>query len=173
LANFADRRFNAGAYLRRHLFFVGFLFRICPESLHLLVLKGDTKRVQAWLDKATQVGKVQPGVDAEQLIRAVQRDRQGDESIFDGLKKMLTSRYRIILLMVLIYLWTCDVFVYYGLSLNSTAMQGNKYTVYFLSGFVELPAYILSPFMLNRVGRKLTVSGGHLFSGIFFSYYSC
>jgi len=40
--------------------------------------------------------------------------------------------------------------VYYGLSLSAGELAGNRYVNNFLSGFVEIPAYIISFFILGR-----------------------
>ncbi|EPB79530.1 hypothetical protein ANCCEY_01350 [Ancylostoma ceylanicum] len=45
---------------------------------------------------------------------------------------------------------TCDNFIYFGLSLYSTQLAGNRYANYLLMGLVELPAYILGPISLER-----------------------
>lgn len=51
---------------------------------------------------------------------------------------------------VLAYLWATDTFVYFGLSLFSTQLVGNPYFNYVFSGLVEIPAYIIAPFCLDR-----------------------
>lgn len=39
---------------------------------------------------------------------------------------------------------------YYGLSLSVTSLAGNKYLNLFISGALEMPAYIAAVFILNR-----------------------
>lgn len=43
-----------------------------------------------------------------------------------------------------------DTFVYFGLSLVSTELAGNRYANYVFSGLVEIPSYLLAPFCLDR-----------------------
>ncbi|VDN39561.1 unnamed protein product [Gongylonema pulchrum] len=45
---------------------------------------------------------------------------------------------------------TSDTFVYFGLSLYTTRLAGNKYWNYALSGLVELPAYLFVPPVLEN-----------------------
>ena len=40
--------------------------------------------------------------------------------------------------------------IYNGMSLFSTALVGDPYINYVLSGIVEIPAYVLAPELLNR-----------------------
>jgi len=40
--------------------------------------------------------------------------------------------------------------VYYGLSLSAGELAGNRYVNIFLSGLVEMPAYVVFFFMLQR-----------------------
>uniref|UniRef100_A0A914CCP0 Major facilitator superfamily (MFS) profile domain-containing protein n=1 Tax=Acrobeloides nanus TaxID=290746 RepID=A0A914CCP0_9BILA len=67
--------------------------------------------------------------------------------------------------LILAYLWTCDTLVYYGLSLFSTQLAGNNYVNYMLSGLVELPSYIIAPFLLDWWGRRGAVSSMHFLAG--------
>lgn len=50
-------------------------------------------------------------------------------------------------------------FVYYGLSFNTNSLAGNMYINFFLSGLVELPAYVLTMYILRTYGRRLPLSG--------------
>lgn len=44
----------------------------------------------------------------------------------------------------------CNTFVYYGLSLFSTELLGDRYFNYILSGLVELPVYFIVCPMMNN-----------------------
>ncbi|XP_025152602.1 organic cation transporter protein isoform X2 [Harpegnathos saltator] len=54
--------------------------------------------------------------------------------------------------------WFANSIVYYGLSLNMGNLVGNPFVMLFLSGLVELPAYILVVFTMDRLGRRCLVS---------------
>uniref|UniRef100_A0A914S9Y1 Uncharacterized protein n=1 Tax=Parascaris equorum TaxID=6256 RepID=A0A914S9Y1_PAREQ len=45
---------------------------------------------------------------------------------------------------------TSDTFVYFGLSIYTTRIAGNKYWNYALSGLVEVPAYLFAPYALDK-----------------------
>lgn len=62
--------------------------------------------------------------------------------------------------------WLVVSLVYYGLALEAGNL-GNLdfYLSNFISGAVEIPAYILTILVLDKVGRKLPVLGTTLFGG--------
>ena len=45
--------------------------------------------------------------------------------------------------------------VYYGLALSTSGLGVNAYVAAFVSGAVEIPAYISCWFILDRFGRRL------------------
>jgi MFS transporter, OCT family, solute carrier family 22 (organic cation transporter), member 4/5 len=53
-------------------------------------------------------------------------------------------------LLVSVFLWTVDSFTYYGLSLFSTQLAGNRYVNFMLVALVEVPSYVFAPFFLDR-----------------------
>lgn len=55
------------------------------------------------------------------------------------------------------FLWITCTFVYYGLSINSVSLAGNKYVNFMLVGFVEIPANFVCLLVLDRFGRKRTL----------------
>lgn len=60
------------------------------------------------------------------------------------MKEALKSKTLMIRFVILIYNWITNAFVYYGLSLNSTSLSGNKYLNYALVCLIEIPGYTLA-----------------------------
>ncbi|CAH1796652.1 unnamed protein product [Owenia fusiformis] len=56
--------------------------------------------------------------------------------------------------LIMCYLWLVSSLVYYGLSLSTSALAGNMYLNFFISGAVEVPAYILCIILLQTFGRR-------------------
>ena len=56
--------------------------------------------------------------------------------------------------------------VYYGLSLNSSNLGGNDYINFFISGAVEIPAYIMCQISLTYLGRRLPLSASMIVGGL-------
>ncbi|XP_078667334.1 organic cation transporter protein-like [Branchiostoma floridae x Branchiostoma belcheri] len=56
--------------------------------------------------------------------------------------------------------------VYYGISLNTSALSGNVYLNFAMSGLVEIPAYLGSIYLLNKFGRRWPLCILLVFGGI-------
>lgn len=54
--------------------------------------------------------------------------------------------------------WFANSIAYYGLSLSTGTMKGNPYFMLFIMGLVELPSYVITVYLMDRLGRRsLTV----------------
>ncbi|KAJ2951334.1 hypothetical protein O0L34_g5735 [Tuta absoluta] len=60
--------------------------------------------------------------------------------------------------------WITTTFVYYGLSINSTGLSGNMYLNYIYVCAIEIPGFFTAVQLLDRIGRKATLSGGFFLS---------
>lgn len=56
--------------------------------------------------------------------------------------------------------------VYYGITLNTSNLAGDMYINFFISGAVEIPAYVWCYFVLHKFGRRLPLGGCMLVGGI-------
>lgn len=81
--------------------------------------------------------------------------------------QILNSPVMLTRLLACSFCWLTNTFVYYGLSLNSVAFAGDKYLNFILVAVVEIPAYFLTWFLTDYVGRKATLSSSFLLSGAF------
>ncbi|XP_072021064.1 organic cation transporter protein-like [Amphiura filiformis] len=66
----------------------------------------------------------------------------------------------------LFYNWFVNNMVYYGLSLSTSGLGVNAYLAAFVSGAVEIPAYLSCWFILDRFGRRLPISTYLLVAGV-------
>uniref|UniRef100_A0A8C6JC90 Uncharacterized protein n=1 Tax=Melopsittacus undulatus TaxID=13146 RepID=A0A8C6JC90_MELUD len=73
-------------------------------------------------------------------------------------------RWRTVILM---YIWYVCSFVYYGLTLNAGELRGNLYLNVALSGLVEVPAFPLCMFFIEKSwsGRRKTMTRFLIFAG--------
>ncbi|XP_075975475.1 organic cation transporter protein-like [Anticarsia gemmatalis] len=60
--------------------------------------------------------------------------------------------------------WITTTFVYYGLSINATSLSDTMYLNYILTCAIEIPGFYTAVLVLDRIGRKATLSSGFLFS---------
>lgn len=52
---------------------------------------------------------------------------------------------------------TSSMMVYWGMSLMSTQLHSDRFIGYFASGLIEIPAGIMGPLLLLRLGRKTVI----------------
>ncbi|XP_038050998.1 organic cation transporter protein-like [Patiria miniata] len=101
------------------------------------------------------------------------QDPEGAPSKEDG-KKAKTHTFIDILrswrvfrnLLIMCYSWFVNSMVYYGVSLYSSNLAGDKYFNFFLIAMVEIPAYIVVTFTLIWWGRRPTLFLFHLLAGV-------
>ncbi|CAD5112887.1 DgyrCDS2097 [Dimorphilus gyrociliatus] len=62
--------------------------------------------------------------------------------------------------------WAVNALVYYGLSLNTGSLAGDKYVNFIISGAVEFPAYALNIFVMYYLGKRLPISSVMVFGGL-------
>ncbi|XGW08491.1 hypothetical protein V3C99_011096 [Haemonchus contortus] len=139
-------------------------WRYVPETLHFLVSRRNTKKIQKWL-WVQHYSSAHHG-DVTTLLEHPADEPSTEKSSF--FREIWLHKIFIVYCFIQLYLWTCDNFVYFGLSLYSTKLAGDPYTNYLLMGLVELPAYIAGPIALEKYGRKFVVSGTHLLAAICF-----
>lgn len=54
--------------------------------------------------------------------------------------------------------WFANSLVYYGLTLNSGSLVGDPHLMLFISGIIEVPAYLLSAKIIDILGRRPVIS---------------
>jgi MFS family permease len=56
--------------------------------------------------------------------------------------------------------------VFFGLSLTSVSVGDNKFTSFILVALIELPAYVVFYFTMDRFGRRSTLGASLILSGM-------
>lgn len=120
---------------------------------------------------------------AKRILRNVARtnEKELSEEVLDSLeislkesdpeiKESLLDVFRCIPLFLRViycaFCWISCSFVYYGLTMHSVAITGNPFLNFVAVTGVEVPAYIVTYFVLDRVGRKLTLSSSLLMASV-------
>uniref|UniRef100_F6R060 Major facilitator superfamily (MFS) profile domain-containing protein n=1 Tax=Ciona intestinalis TaxID=7719 RepID=F6R060_CIOIN len=62
--------------------------------------------------------------------------------------------------------WFVNSFVYYGISLNAGALAGDIFVNNTLNGVMEIGSYVLCILLMDRIGRRILLSGMMFLSGI-------
>ncbi|XP_072028118.1 solute carrier family 22 member 3-like [Amphiura filiformis] len=70
------------------------------------------------------------------------------------------------ILLINLFCWFTNGIIYYGLSLNSITLSGNKYLNVFLTCMIELPSAIIMVLALMWIGRRTALSGSFFGLGV-------
>ncbi|KAH0623501.1 hypothetical protein JD844_006307 [Phrynosoma platyrhinos] len=137
------------------LFFFLLSFML-PESPRWLYSQGRTTEAESVLQYiALGNGKERLAVKLKQCKATMKRDDSAPGVL--NLVKHPVLRWRTVILM---YIWYVCSLVYYGLTLNAGELGGNLYLNVALSGLVEVPAFPLCMFFIEKSwsGRRLFFS---------------
>jgi len=69
-------------------------------------------------------------------------------------------------LLVLFIAWIAIVMSFFGISFSASNLVGDLFLNYELVMLVEIPAHFFSIFMMNKAGRRMTLTGSLLISGL-------
>ncbi|XP_047990560.1 organic cation transporter protein-like [Leguminivora glycinivorella] len=139
---------------------------IAPESVRWLISKGRYEEALTILEKAAKTnGKVLSEKTLKEFsdVKPIESKEKASEpwlicQIF---------KHKTILLRCLItpIWWLTSILMYYGLTIASVGISGDKYVNYTASVAVQVPGYWAAVLLMDRIGRKALVSTGFLISG--------
>ncbi|XP_075010350.1 solute carrier family 22 member 15-like isoform X1 [Calonectris borealis] len=134
-----------------------------PESPRWLYSQGKTAEAEDVLQYiALGNGKERLNLKLKPSAGTPRKDESAPGIL--NLVKHPVLRWRTIILM---YIWYVCSFVYYGLTLNAGELRGNLYLNVALSGLVEVPAFPLCMFFIEKSwsGRRKTMTCFLIFAG--------
>lgn len=165
----------------RIIYMPGFLFVlyfwIFPESIRWSMAHGKSKEVVEMLSQISLVNKKPFSEDIKDYLRkmavvqciVVEKDvkhlSEPDDSA-SSLRTVIASKTMVFRVLNCCFCWTTHTFVYYGLSLASVLISGDKYINFILVCAIEIPGYLLSWVLVDRLGRKSLMFFGLIISGI-------
>ncbi|XP_069690607.1 solute carrier family 22 member 4-like isoform X2 [Periplaneta americana] len=146
---------------------------LATESVRWLLAKGRTKEASEIVLKAARtngvtlpqqlLNKLRASADTKNEL-AKQQGNNGARK--ETMIQIFQSRILLKRLIISAFCWFSTTFVFFGLSLNSVSVGGNKYTNFILGALIEVPAYITFYLCLDRIGRKYTLCISFILSGI-------
>lgn len=150
-------------------------FWLIPESLRWLHTQSRIKEMSkiilaaAKMNKKELSNKTLDVLERETEIDAKQRENklgstqdQASPSIFVIFK----SKKLLLRVANCSFCWLTNTFVYYGLSLNSVTLAGNKYYNFTFSNLIEIPAHLLALLLVNKIGRRWSMCGSLILAGL-------
>ncbi|XP_070567620.1 organic cation transporter protein-like [Ptychodera flava] len=150
-----------------NVIFLLYLF-ILPESPRWLLSKGKSEKAEKVIRECAKYNGVNVPDEVYEEIRGqkkeVEVEVEADRGSFVDLFRLPNMRAKSF---NIFYNWFTNSFVYYGLSLNTSNLGGNDFLAAFISAAVEVPAYIMSLFILDSpLGRRWSLSLTLLVGGI-------
>ncbi|XP_068597066.1 LOW QUALITY PROTEIN: solute carrier family 22 member 15, partial [Brachionichthys hirsutus] len=129
-----------------------------PESPRWLYSQGQTEKAEEVLRfMAWRNGNVTNSLKLRR-VRAAKAGSQDKKGV--GVLQLATHPVLRLRTVVLMYVWYACSLVYYGLTLGSGATSGSRYVNIAMSGLVELPAYPLCMYFINKqwAGRRKSLA---------------
>lgn len=120
---------------------------VVPESPRWLISQGREPEAEDIIRKVAKVNKVK--ID-EKLLKVNDDDKSSEGRIWH----LFSNRVMLVRTLILFFNWAVVSMMYYGVTMHAGNMGGNFYLNFFLLAVVEFPAYSLSIFLLDRLGRK-------------------
>lgn len=154
---------------------------LIPESIRWLMISGRERKAVKILLSAAATNKIEYSERArnalqEQCAVNAHHQEEASSAMTDehqvksdggaGGRKIFRSSILIKRILNCSFCWLTNTFVFYGLSLNSVTMPGNKYVNFMTTSLAEVPGYFLVLVLLNRLGRRCSLSGSLLITGL-------
>ncbi|KAG4070582.1 hypothetical protein HA402_011969 [Bradysia odoriphaga] len=139
---------------------------VIPESIRWLLSKGRNREAVHVIQRAAKINGVQL---SEKSVNAMQDCTSGAmnaEETGGNFLVIIKSRILSLRLINCCFCWFTNGFVYYGLSVQSVVLGGNKYVNFIMVSVGEIPAVALTYVLLQRVGRRWTLSCSLIVAGI-------
>ncbi|XP_038051000.1 organic cation transporter protein-like [Patiria miniata] len=161
------------------------LWFVLDDSVRWLLAKGRQDEALQILNKMARWNRTAPPTGGFVLSQedeqgvVLDKDRDGETSevaasqptepeekksctYFDVLK----SRRLLLNTIVIYFCWFVSMMTYYGASLNSSHLAGNKYANFFFLGLAEIPAFFIIHFAMTWWGRRPSMGLFFLISGL-------
>lgn len=141
-----------------------------PESVRWLMVNKKPEEAKLIFLKAASMNNItlsSVSLDtlectSNQVDRTIPGSNNDSPAATETFIKILQSRILAIRLVVNILLWFTMKLIYFGMTIQSVALAGDKYVNFIFVNAVEIPAILLSSVMMEWFGRKWSLIGSLL-----------
>ncbi|KAG5886490.1 hypothetical protein JTB14_014673 [Gonioctena quinquepunctata] len=150
------------------LIFVGYYWAI-PESVRWLLANKRKEEAREILFTAAKINKVTLSQSALAFLNddsSNNYDDSGGDTMFSVFKEMVSSKKLVMRFLIMYFIWGVNAFIYYGLSINSTSLGGNKYLNFAMVALVEIPGVTIPLITMKTLGRRISLAGSLLLCGV-------
>lgn len=145
-------------------------FWIITESVRWLLVKGKYEEAIRALKKAAKFNKVSLSEESlEELCSSSELYKDTSEQVPSEsypIRSAFASTKLLCRIVNCSFCWFTNTLVYYGLSLNSVSLAGDKYLNFIFVCLIEVPGFLICYFTTNSLGRKPSQSGSLIISGV-------
>ncbi|XP_063419083.1 solute carrier family 22 member 3-like [Mytilus trossulus] len=128
---------------------------LVPETLRWLMIKDKIDQAQKIVKKITKFNNLSfPARTMDELqiqIEAKDNEPGRQYMFYDLLRTPILRKHSLILF----YLWFSVCVGYYGMTFKIAGLAGNHYLTFFISGCVDLVAFIMVIYLIQRFGRRI------------------
>jgi len=142
---------------------------ILPESPRWQFVKGKEKQAKRTVKRMAKLNKttISDGTWEKAVINEDERKKEADVETrtYTTLDLFRLPRTRLVTLN-LCFNWFVESLVYYGVALNAGSLPGDLYVNNVLNGCVEIAGYIIIFLTMDRLGRRVLLSGSLFIAGL-------
>ncbi|XP_078493967.1 organic cation transporter protein-like [Ciona intestinalis] len=143
---------------------------VVPESPRWLFTKNKDKEGIKVTKLLARINKVTiTDEDWEEAKRAgdeQEKAKEGTSQRKYTIIDLFRHRGTCIITIKVMFNWFVNSFVYYGISLNAGALAGDIFVNNTLNGVMEIGSYVFCILLMDRIGRRILLSGMMFLSGI-------
>ncbi|XP_059481373.1 organic cation transporter protein [Neocloeon triangulifer] len=151
------------------IFFIAYYWAV-PESVRWLLTQKKNVKAKKIVQKVARAN----GVHLSQEILSTFDEGSDSDSeeqkihtqgILQSARALLRSKRLVLRSLYLFFIWAANAFVFYGLSVNSTSLGGDKYLNFSMVCLAEIPGYSLAWLCLHK-GRRPSLCGSMLLCAV-------
>jgi len=127
-----------------------------PESPKWLLTVGRLKKAAAVLNRAASWNNLPPAPK----ITSPPPCSESSSPSAASLSSLLSFPRQLRCLVLMSFCWFSFGMAYFGIALHTPEFGSNVFLVFFIGGVMDLPVLLLTPCLLNSIGRRICLTGG-------------